>query len=96
VLLGYGNRTFRTPVPYDSDGYDASVAITDVDGDDKLDVLVGNLGQVVGVLLGYSDDTFHARVTSSPSSASSIAVADVNGDGQPDFMVAFGTVGVRY
>jgi hypothetical protein len=67
---------------------------------------VANYGSsTAGVLLGNGDGTFRAAVTygSGGYSASSLAIADVNGDGKPDLLVAnqyasenggTGTVGV--
>jgi hypothetical protein len=54
---------FAPAVPYGSGGpYASSVAVADVNGDGKPDLLVGNyLG--VGVLLGNGDGTFQAAVT---------------------------------
>lgn len=104
VFLGNGDGTFRQVGVYDSGGYDAtSVAVADVNGDGKPDVLVGNLcvvswkcaKGVVGVFLGNGDGTFQKVITFS-AAASSIAVADVNGDGRPDLMVAHGTVSVLW
>ena len=98
VLLGNGNGTFRAAVNYAPGGYEAdSVAVKDVDGDGKPDLVVasqcdnsGNCNGVVGVLLGNGDGTFKRMVTygSGGYEAQSIAVADVNGDGKPDLVVA--------
>ncbi len=44
VLLGNGDGTFQTAVTYDSGGYAAnSVAVADVNGDGKPDLLVANV-----------------------------------------------------
>jgi len=110
VLLGNGDGTFQSPATYNSGGgFATSVAITDVNGDGKPDVLVGNgcapvtncstEGGVVGVLLGNGDGTFMpARVFDSGGSGfygSYLAVADLNGDGKPDIVVTTqGTLGV--
>jgi len=98
VLLGNGDGTFQTAVPYSSGGVDAtSVAVADVNGDGKLDLLVGNLSLiasdvhgVVAVLLGKGDGTFQTAVTYASGGiyAMSVAVADVNMDGKPDLLVA--------
>jgi hypothetical protein len=99
VLLGNGNGTFQAAVSYSSGGYEAqSVAVADVNGDRKLDLLVANTicapndcaTGSVGVLLGNGDGTFQPAVTydSGGFSAESVAVADVNGDGEPDLLVA--------
>ena len=101
VLLGNGDGTFQVAATYDSGGYSAlSVAALDVNRDGKPDLLVANgcaiqlqncTGDgVVGVLLGNGDGTFQAAVSydSGGQYAYAVAVADVNGDGKPDLLVA--------
>ena len=98
VLLGNGNGTFQTAVPYGSGGDEGfSVAVQDVNGDGKPDVVVANYcagtncddGGGLGVLLGNGDGTFQTAVSYSSGGygAASAAVADVNGDGKPDLLV---------
>jgi len=99
VLLGNGDGTFRTAVDYDSGGsFPNSVAIADVNGDGKLDVVVANscssggycsaVGEVA-ILLGNGDGTFQAARTYNTGGFSSeyVLVADVNGDGKLDLLV---------
>jgi hypothetical protein len=105
VLLGNGDGTFQTAVPYSSGASGSySVAVVDVNGDGKPDLLVANqCGETgrcsdttVGVLIGNGDGTFQTAVTYGTNGvagwggdlASSLAVADVNGDGKPDLLVA--------
>ena len=91
VLLGNGDGTFQAATSYGSGGLVAeSVAVADVNGDGKLDLLVANGDGSVGVLLGNGDGSFQAAVSyvSGGTSASSLAVADVSGDGKPDVVVA--------
>ena len=98
VLLGNGNGTFRTALTYDSAGlYSDGVAIADVNRDGKLDVVVANSSTSttvdngnVGVLLGNGNGTLRAAVAypSGAFGAASVAVADVNGDGKLDLVVA--------
>jgi len=99
VLLGNGDGTFQTAVTYVSGGYDArSVTVSDVNGDGKPDLVVPNyegtdrstdLG-TVGVLLGNGDGTFQTAVVYASGGyfPYSVAIADVNGDGKPDMVVA--------
>jgi hypothetical protein len=91
VLLGNGDGTFQAPVVYDSGGDDAlSVAIADVNGDGKLDLVVANWAGSIGVLLGKGDGTFRAAVSYNGGGIypTSVAIGDVNGDGKPDLVVA--------
>jgi hypothetical protein len=102
-----GSLTFLPAVSYYSGGYEAfSVAVADVNGDGKPDLLVTNycvastkcVTGLVGVLLGNGDGTFQPAVTygSGGSRSVSSVVADVNGDARPDLLVAnqFGGVDV--
>jgi hypothetical protein len=98
VLLGNGDGTFQTAESYSSGGiFTESVAVADVNGDGKPDLLVAinctssvDCSGLVAVLLGNGDGTFHPAVaySSGGQSAESVAVADVNGDGKPDLLVA--------
>jgi hypothetical protein len=99
VLLGNGDGTFQTAATYDSGGFAAvSVAVGDVNGDGKPDLIVANEcvsssncanGGGVSVLLGNGDGTFQTALTYELRGiADSVAVADVNGDGKLDLLVA--------
>lgn len=94
IFLGNGDGTFQQPVSYNSGGGDpSSLAIADVNGDGKLDIVVGNQGNGntssgVGILLGNGDGTFQQVNVVSTLYSPSIVVADVNGDGKLDVIIA--------
>jgi hypothetical protein len=90
---------FLPVVTYDAGGGEAgAVAIADVNGDGKPDLVVANCGDCqvvigsgsVAVMLGNGDGTFQKAVPygSGGVTTLSVAVADVNGDGKPDVVVA--------
>jgi Bacterial Ig-like domain (group 3)/FG-GAP-like repeat len=99
VLFGNGNGTFQTAQVYPSGGFSAgSLALKDVNGDGKPDLVVANADPsanvhnpgVIGVLLGKGNGTFQAA-QSYPSGgfgAHAVAVVDIDGDSQPDIAVA--------
>jgi hypothetical protein len=83
---------FLPAVLYDSGGGAVSVAVADVNGDGKPDLLVANYNSgTVGVLLGNGDGTFQSATTfdagGPDANTFSIAVADLNADGKPDIIV---------
>ena len=116
VLLGSGDGKFQAAVSYASGGASpSSIVLADINGDEKPDVLISNQcarldGDCAGnisVLLGKGDGSFPAAINygSGGQTPYSVAVADVNGDGKPDVVVANqcassdctnGTVGVLF
>jgi hypothetical protein len=100
VLLGKGDGTFKPVVRYQSvaGGQGSSVALADVNGDGKLDIVTtdqdaranGLNKGLVSLRLGNGDGTFQAEQTydSGGFLTNSVAVADINGDGKPDLVVA--------
>jgi len=98
VLLGNGDGTFQTVVPYDLNGLGGALAVADVNGDGKPDVVVTVEGgsctssSTLAVLLGNGDGTFQPEVdfcsAGTPNATSDIAVADLKGDGRLDLVVA--------
>ncbi len=101
VLLGNGDGTFQPAVSYDTGGEQTfSVAIADLNGDGKPDLVVTNsLSNNIGVLLGNGDGTFQPAVTYSVNRGIghecgeqgaypvNATVGDLNGDGIPDIVV---------
>ncbi len=97
VLLGNGNGTFQSAISYDTGApYAVGVATADVNGDGKPDLIVTNYGGesnldgTVSVLFGNGNGTFQPAVLydSGAQNANGVTVADANGDGIPDVLVA--------
>lgn len=91
LLPGKGDGTFGagllTPVPVNG-----SLAAADMNGDGRLDLVLSgldtNIQDSTGILLSNGDGTFQAgKFVVSPYWTGAIAVADFNGDGNPDVVV---------
>ena len=64
VLLGNGDGTFQAQTTYATGAAPNSVAIGDVNGDGRPDLVVANSdSNTVSVLLGNGDGTFQAQST---------------------------------
>jgi hypothetical protein len=104
VLLGNGDGTFQPAETYGTGGgFATTIAIADVNGDGKPDIVVANpqsscssaAGGCTGppnlaVLLGNGNGTFQNAViypSGGPAISESMAVADMNGDGKPDVVI---------
>jgi hypothetical protein len=106
VLLGNGDGTLQPVVSYYSGGgLPNAVAISDLNEDGHLDLVIDNYCQPVqnglgcsspgsvGVLLGLGDGTFQPAATYETGENdvnTSLAVDDLNSDGHPDAVVTSG------
>ena len=96
VLINHGDGTFAPAVPWNLGGSSSqSIAIADVNGDGKPDLLASvavafNGG--VAILLGNGDGTFQAPIhlLLGPVDIRSVALADINRDGRLDIVAAAG------
>ena len=90
VLLNQGNGTFGAQVDYAAGVGPESVAVADVDGDGKLDLVVASeADSSVNVLLNQGNGTFGAAIAYPAGLYPwSVVALDLNGDGHPDLAVA--------
>jgi uncharacterized protein (UPF0548 family) len=90
LLMGNGDGTFQAAVNYAAGLNPISVAVSDFNGDGKLDLVVANSGSTnTSVLLGNGDGTFRPAVSYGAETAPySVASGDFNGDGKLDLVVA--------
>jgi Bacterial Ig-like domain (group 3)/FG-GAP-like repeat/Putative binding domain, N-terminal len=100
IFLGKGDGTFAGPVEYSAGGTPSTVAVGDVNGDGKPDLVTivptaNTQGSLIAVLIGNGDGTFSAPNTytlfgSTPVEEfdQAIVLADFNGDGKLDLAIA--------
>jgi hypothetical protein len=82
---------FSRPTVFGGGTRPSAVALADLDGDGKLDLIVG-YQDWLGVLLGNGDGTFSAqtKVGLPALPGITLAIADFDGDGKPDIAVGNG------
>jgi hypothetical protein len=88
ILTGAGDGTFQqATIPIGSGA--SSVALADLDGDGKTDLVIAHSKGDMSYLLGNGDGTFQSE-THFPGGAfpAWTAIADFNGDGKPDLAIA--------
>ncbi len=103
VLMGNGDGSFQPAVTYPVGNGPDSVALADVNGDGKIDIIVANSGtnpadttntdiNTISVLLNNGNGTFAAKQDyATGENPSDIVVADMNNDGFPDLVIANAT-----
>ncbi len=95
VLLNGGDggvATFSSPTAIALPASPRALAVGDVNGDGKLDLVA--VGSEVYVLLGKGDGTFGSATTyAAGTEPSAVAIGDLDGDGHPDLVVTNGGSG---
>jgi hypothetical protein len=96
ILLGNGDFTFQTAVPYAVGSQPSSLAQADVDLDGVPDLVAYNaFDRTASVLRGKTDGTFQSAMTFAAGGPpapfrSNVAVGDFNQDGKPDLVIGTG------
>lgn len=88
LLLNRGDGTFTAKRDYRSASrFAEAVAVGDVDGDGRPDLLVANGGHGISVLLNRGSGTFGRRLVVEPrEKVFSLATGDLNADGRADVL----------
>jgi hypothetical protein len=87
VLLNRGDGTFEPQRDYPQPPEAADVALGDVEGDGRPDVVVVVQQRGFSVLLNGGDGSFQAGHDYEDIFARGVAIGDLNGDGKPDLAV---------
>jgi FG-GAP-like repeat len=92
LLFGKGDGTFQTAVTNQVLADPRPMAAADLNGDGNPDLVMvhnSNRAAALGILLGKGDGAFLAETNAfAPTPVNRIIVADVNGDNQPDLVIA--------
>lgn len=88
VMHGHGDGTFDMPSLFEVGNFPASIAIGDLNGDGRPDLVVANQYYgAMSVLLATGPGTF-APQQQYPETGTGVALADLDGDGRPEILIA--------
>jgi hypothetical protein len=92
VLLNRGDGSFGAKVDYATGHFPVSIAIGDLNGDGKPELVTANGdANSVSVLLNRGDGSFQAKLDYAAGlQPGSVAIGDLNGDGKPELATANG------
>src|SRR5213075_1561991 len=95
VHVGNGDGTFQDHVDYPAYYFPIAVAMGDLNGDQKPDVVVANAGgPFFSVWFGNGDGSLSPRVDYPTDDALNVVIPDLNGDGRQDLALS-SSQGVR-
>src|SRR6185312_2730847 len=92
IFYGKGDGTFEPPVAIPLQRQYAQMAIADMDGDGKPDLVLSD-GSLIAIVRNTGNRTFGPEQHYLAGYIANFTVADVNGDGLPDIVVANGATG---
>jgi hypothetical protein len=97
VMLGNGDGTLTAPRSFPAGSFPGTMAIADVTGDGKPDVVtyLSFLGRTLSVWPGNGDGTLQPRIdygAEGDIQSTRIAIVDVTSDGKPDILVSGGPI----
>jgi hypothetical protein len=97
LVLGAVGSSATSPAPsfaaaksYATGKDPGAIAIADLNGDGKPDLVTANSGNTVSVLLNRGQGSFEPKRSYAAGGSGSLTVADLNGDGTPDLVTANG------
>lgn len=93
IFPGHGDGTFDSPIQYPLADIPRQLALVDLNGDKKLDIVVATTNNTIDVILGNGNGTFQPVHAYTVPGVTAFAVGDVNHDGIPD-IVAEGAGGI--